>query len=72
MADIKYKWAKGPGSVGIDEKLELPQFKVVGHKQHEKVIALSTGKATSLLPVLDQEPLRAVLERAPENVLSLS
>lgn len=44
MADIKYKWGKGPKSVGLDEKLSLPQFSVVGHRQLEKVIALSTGE----------------------------
>lgn len=44
MADIKYRWAKGLKSVGIDPSLELPQFRVVGHKQTEKMIPLSTGK----------------------------
>ncbi|KAI1286411.1 Gamma-aminobutyric acid receptor subunit beta [Halotydeus destructor] len=49
MADIKYVWAKGLDSVSIDDKLELPQFKVVGHKQSEKVITLSTGNYSRLI-----------------------
>lgn len=43
MADIKYKWGKGVKSVGLDEELQLPQFRVMGHRQMDKVIALSTG-----------------------------
>ncbi len=44
MADIKYIWARGPGSVGLSPGLEMPQFKVVGHKQSTKLEVLSTGK----------------------------
>jgi hypothetical protein len=44
MADIIYIWARGPGSVGLSPGLELPQFKVVGHKQSTKLEVLSTGK----------------------------
>lgn len=44
MSDIKYTWAKGKGSIGLDEKLSLPQFAVAGHRQLQKVIPLSTGK----------------------------
>lgn len=44
MSDIKYKWAKGKNSIGLDEKLSLPQFAVAGHRQDTKVIPLSTGQ----------------------------
>jgi hypothetical protein len=44
MADIQYKWGiDGKGSVGLADNLELPQFKVKGHKQMQKVEVLSTG-----------------------------
>lgn len=43
MLDIHYKWAKGRGSVGLDEMVSLPQFAVAGHRQLEKIIPLSTG-----------------------------
>jgi hypothetical protein len=44
MADILYKWGiDGKGSVGLSENVELPQFKVQGLKQFQKVEVLSTG-----------------------------
>jgi hypothetical protein len=43
MSDIKYRWTSKT-AVGLSADLELPQFKVMGHKQIEKVISLSTGK----------------------------
>ena len=43
MSDIKYKWAKA-GAVGLAKELSLPQFKVLGHRQKEKVIDLTTGR----------------------------
>lgn len=46
MTDIKYKW-KSNTAVGLDPNLILPQFKVVGHQQKERVIALSTGESMS-------------------------
>lgn len=50
MSDIKYKWAKGKNSIGLDEKLSLPQFAVAGHRQDTKVIPLSTGEYTVAVP----------------------
>ncbi|CAG2106065.1 unnamed protein product, partial [Medioppia subpectinata] len=44
MADIIYIWGRGPGSIGMAPGLELPQFKVVGHKQSTKLEVLSTVK----------------------------
>lgn len=43
MADIIYVWAQGKNSVKMSQGLELPQFKVVGHKQSMKIETLSTG-----------------------------
>ena len=43
-SDIRYIWAKGKDSVSLVEKLELPQFKVVGYKQDQKHVSMSTGE----------------------------
>ncbi|OXA53523.1 Gamma-aminobutyric acid receptor subunit beta [Folsomia candida] len=48
MADIRYKWAKGAGSVGMSEEVSLPQFKVLGFRQKSFEIALSTGNYSRL------------------------
>lgn len=44
MRDIRYKWNVGEASVGISSEVELPQFRVLGHRQRSKVENLSTGK----------------------------
>ena len=49
MSDIKYRWGKGDKSVGLSDSLSLPQFRVVGHLQLEKVIPLSTGNYSRLI-----------------------
>ena len=46
MSDIKYRWTSKT-AVGLSGDLSLPQFRVVGHKQMEKVINLSTGEYAS-------------------------
>lgn len=43
MRDIRYKWNAGLGSVGISNEVELPQFRVLGHRQRQTTIHLSTG-----------------------------
>ncbi|KAJ8979249.1 hypothetical protein NQ317_014613, partial [Molorchus minor] len=43
MKDIRYKWNAGYKSVGISSEVELPQFRVLGHRQRETVITLTTG-----------------------------
>jgi hypothetical protein len=43
MMDIRYTWSKGKDSVGLNGDLELPQFKVVGYKQDQKDVVMSTG-----------------------------
>lgn len=43
MADIRYYW-QGKSAVKVDPDVMLPQFKILGHKQKEKEIVLSTGK----------------------------
>lgn len=49
MSDIRYKWRKGNKSVALSDSLSLPQFKVVGHRQLQKVIELSTGNYSRLI-----------------------
>lgn len=46
MRDIRYKWNKGPNSVGVSNEVSLPQFKVLGHRQRAMEISLTTGKYT--------------------------
>lgn len=49
MSDIIYTWGKGNASVGLDNRLSLPQFKVVGHRQETKIESLSTGNYSRLV-----------------------
>lgn len=44
MVDITYFWLKGLKSVGMSGDVELPQFKVLGHRQSSKEVSLTTGK----------------------------
>lgn len=44
MRDIRYKWNAGLQSVGMSKEVELPQFRVLGHRQRQTVINLTTGK----------------------------
>ena len=49
MKDIKYTWKDGPGkSVDIDKGVQLPQFKVRGHREKERVQELTTGRSLGL------------------------
>lgn len=43
MRDIRYKWGDGEKSIGMSTDVELPQFKVLGHRQDQKEEHLSTG-----------------------------
>ncbi|KAH7969300.1 hypothetical protein HPB52_016589 [Rhipicephalus sanguineus] len=47
MKDIRYRWSDGDTSVRIAKEVELPQFKVLGHVQKAKEVALTTGKSQS-------------------------
>ncbi|CAL8113696.1 unnamed protein product [Orchesella dallaii] len=47
MSDIRYKWAAGPGSVGMGD-VSLPQFKVYGYRQKSYDISLTTGNYSRL------------------------
>ncbi|KAL1438303.1 hypothetical protein MTO96_048375 [Rhipicephalus appendiculatus] len=47
MKDIRYRWSDGDTSVRIAKEVELPQFKVLGHVQKAKEVALTTGKCQS-------------------------
>lgn len=49
MADIRYKWGiDNKGSVKMAENLELPQFKVKGHREMQKIEVLTTGECVLL------------------------
>ncbi|KAL5293233.1 Rdl family protein [Megaselia abdita] len=48
MRDIRYFWRHGLTSVGMSKEVELPQFRVLGHKQTAKEINLSTGNYSRL------------------------
>lgn len=43
MSDIRYFWRDGLSSVGMSSEVELPQFRVLGHKQKSTEINLTTG-----------------------------
>lgn len=45
MSDIRYFWKDGLNSVGMSSEVELPQFRVLGHKQKSTEINLTTGTA---------------------------
>lgn len=45
MSDIRYFWRDGLSSVGMSSEVELPQFRVLGHKQKSTEINLTTGIA---------------------------
>nr|BAW87778.1 GABA-gated chloride channel [Periplaneta americana] len=48
MRDIRYKWHDGTKSVGISSEVQLPQFRVLGHRQRATEINLSTGNYSRL------------------------
>ncbi|XP_014281963.1 gamma-aminobutyric acid receptor subunit beta isoform X5 [Halyomorpha halys] len=48
MRDIRYKWNAGHKSVGIANEVQLPQFRVLGHRQRAREINLSTGNYSRL------------------------
>lgn len=43
MRDIRYSWKDGLNSVGMSSEVELPQFRVLGHRQRATEINLTTG-----------------------------
>lgn len=43
MRDIRYFWRDGLNSVGMSSEVELPQFRVLGHRQRATEINLTTG-----------------------------
>lgn len=49
MKDIRYRWSDGDTSVRIAKEVELPQFKVLGHVQKAKEVALTTGNYSRLV-----------------------
>lgn len=48
MQDIRYVWKHGLDSVGMSSEVELPQFRVLGHRQRATEINLTTGTHINL------------------------
>ncbi|XP_070493128.1 gamma-aminobutyric acid receptor subunit beta isoform X2 [Chironomus tepperi] len=48
MRDIRYFWRDGLNSVGMSSEVELPQFRVLGHRQRATEINLTTGNYSRL------------------------
>ncbi|XP_075985508.1 gamma-aminobutyric acid receptor subunit beta-like isoform X13 [Anticarsia gemmatalis] len=48
MTDILYVWKDGASSVGMSSEVQLPQFRVLGHRQRATVVALTTGNYSRL------------------------
>ncbi|KAG6465608.1 hypothetical protein O3G_MSEX015264 [Manduca sexta] len=48
MRDILYVWKDGASSVGMSSEVQLPQFRVLGHRQRATVVTLSTGNYSRL------------------------
>lgn len=46
MRDIRYHWKDGLASVGMSNEVQLPQFRVLGHRQRATVVTLTTGNQT--------------------------
>ncbi|CAH1389137.1 unnamed protein product [Nezara viridula] len=73
MRDIRYKWNAGHKSVGIANEVQLPQFRVLGHRQRAREINLSTGTISSQTESRDEvsvaHPVTA-RERACQPYLS--
>lgn len=55
MRDIRYKWNKGPNSVGVSNEVSLPQFKVLGHRQRAMEISLTTGNINNFTPTMTSQ-----------------
>ncbi|CAH0596823.1 unnamed protein product [Chrysodeixis includens] len=50
MTDILYVWKDGASSVGMSSEVQLPQFRVLGHRQRATVVTLTTGKCVAAPP----------------------
>merc|ERR1719410_1373983 len=49
MADLRYEWRDGLNSVKMSPDVSLPQFVVIGHRQREIEVSLSSGNYSRLL-----------------------
>lgn len=48
MSEIIYDWQGGSAAVAVQEDVQLPQFDVVGYRQTNRVISLTTGNYSRL------------------------
>lgn len=74
MKDIRYRWSDGDTSVRIAKEVELPQFKVLGHVQKAKEVALTTGKfnqSSSDTPPPPPQPMSLAHAHVPMTPLFL-
>lgn len=69
MKDIRYKWNSGEKSVGISKEVELPQFRVLGHRQRQTVIELTTGNRHVGVTTVDDLGW-LLIEDFPEDLIS--
>jgi len=49
MADLRYEWHDGLRSVQMSPDVSLPQFVVIGHRQRQIEVSLSSGNYSRLL-----------------------
>lgn len=56
MTDILYVWKDGASSVGMSSEVQLPQFRVLGHRQRSTDVSLSTGTACAPAPRTTRPP----------------
>ena len=49
MSDLRYQWHDGLRSVQMSPDVSLPQFLVVGHRQNQREVSLSSGNYSRLL-----------------------
>lgn len=71
MRDIRYFWKDGLSSVGMSSEVELPQFRVLGHKQRATEINLTTGISTDFILILHIHIYFSLEISIPFRLLSL-
>lgn len=65
MTDILYVWKDGASSVGMSSEVQLPQFRVLGHRQRSTDVSLSTGTACAPAPRTTRPPPPSPAPEAP-------
>uniref|UniRef100_A0A336MS13 CSON005518 protein n=1 Tax=Culicoides sonorensis TaxID=179676 RepID=A0A336MS13_CULSO len=68
MRDIRYFWRDGLSSVGMSSEVELPQFRVLGHRQRAAEISLTTGTLYTKLIGYTMRDIRYKWNEGPNSV----